>query len=252
VALTGSGARAGARDWYRSIHAEFCDVVEPWAHGTVVRATRYPRYYDLNTIRVEGDPNMSADELAAFADEVQGDLAHRRIDFERADAAEPLRRRFEELGWIPERLVWMRLETAPPPQPDVAVEQVPYDDVYDLRVAWLREDFPDHDMRDYIAEAREAAERRGAQVLAVRTGGASVGYAQLEHHDGSAEIAQVYVHPHHRGRGLGTALTRAAIEAGAGGRDLWIVADDEGRPKQLYARLGFEPAWTAIQATRLP
>jgi ribosomal protein S18 acetylase RimI-like enzyme len=129
---------------------------------------------------------------------------------------------------------------------------VPYNDVYDLRVAWLREDFPDHDMRGFIAEAGEAAQRRGAQVLAVREGDVPAGYAQLEHHEGSAEIAQVYVHPDHRGRGLGTALTRAAIEAGAGGRDLWIVADDEGRPKHLYARLGFEPEWTAIQATRLP
>jgi ribosomal protein S18 acetylase RimI-like enzyme len=241
-----------ARDWYRGIHAEFCDVQEPWAHGTVLRATRYPDYYDLNTVRVEDAPYMSADELAAFAEDAQGDLAHRRIDFEQSDAAEPLRRRFEELGWFVERLVWMRLETAPPPQADIAVEEVPYDDVYDLRVAWMREDFPDHDMRDFVAEAREAAERRGAQVLTVREGGAPLGFAQLEHHGGSAEISQVYVHPDHRGRGLGTALTRAAIEAGAGARDLWIVADDEGRPKELYERLGFVPEWTAIEATRLP
>lgn len=241
-----------AQDWYRRIHDEFCDVQEPWAHGTVVRATRYPDYYDLNTIRVEDDPGMSADELAAFADEVQAELAHRRFDFERPDAAEPLRRRFEELGWIVERLVWMRHQTAPPPQTDIEVAEVPYDDVYDLRVSWLREDFPDHDMRAFIDQASEAAERRNAQVLAVREGDAPIGYAQLEHHEGSAEIAQVYVHPDHRGRGLGTAITCAAIHAGGGARDLWIVADDEGRPKELYRRLGFEPEWTAIEATRLP
>jgi ribosomal protein S18 acetylase RimI-like enzyme len=241
-----------ARDWYRGTHDEFCDVQEPWAHGTVLRATRYPDYYDLNTIRVEEDPEMSADELAAFADEKQAGLAHRRFDFERAEAAEPLRRRFEELGWIVERLTWMRHETAPPPQPDIEVAEVPYDDVYALRVSWLREDFPDHDMRVFIDQAREAAERRNAQVLAVREGATPIGYTQLEHHDGSAEIAQVYVHPNHRGRGLGTAITCAAIHAAAGARDLWIVADDEGRPKHLYARLGFEPEWTAIQATRLP
>jgi hypothetical protein len=35
-------------------------------------------------------------------------------------------------------------------------------------------------------------------------------------------------------------------------RDLWIVADDEGRPKELYARLGFRPAWTPIEFTRWP
>jgi hypothetical protein len=34
--------------------------------------------------------------------------------------------------------------------------------------------------------------------------------------------------------------------------DLWIVADDEDRPKELYARLGFRPAWTAMEFQRLP
>jgi hypothetical protein len=32
-------------------------------------------------------------------------------------------------------------------------------------------------------------------------------------------------------------MTRAAIEAAGDEHDLWIAADDEDRPKQLYARL---------------
>ena len=234
------------------MHAEFCDVQERWAHGTVLGATRYPDYFELNTIRVEDDPGMSADELVAFADDVQRGLAHRRFNFERAEAAEPLRKRFEELGWITERLVWMRHATASPPRTDVDVAAVPYDDVYHLRVAWFREDFPDVDMRGYFAQARELDERSGSQVLAVSDGGAPVGYAQIEHRGGSAEISEVYVHPDHRGHGLGTALTSAAIHAARDAEDLWITADDEGRPKELYARLGFEPAWTATEITRMP
>jgi hypothetical protein len=50
----------------------------------------------------------------------------------------------------------------------------------------------------------------------------------------------------------GTAMTRAAIEAAGDARDLWIVADDEGRPKELYARLGFRPAWVTMEFLRLP
>ena len=246
-----SGAPARARDWYRGTHAEFCDVLAPWAHGTVVRATRYPDYYDLNAVRVEEDPAMSADELAAFADEALGDRAHRRVDFEQDAAGESLRERFEALGWRTERLVWMCHEAAAPPGPDVAVEEVPYDAVESLRATWHAEEF-DHDPSDFIAQAREVAERRGVQVVAALEEGGPIGYAQLEHAGGSAEIAQVYVHPDHRGRGLGTALTRAAIQAARHTRDLWIVADDEGRPKELYARLGFRPAWTAIEMTRLP
>jgi ribosomal protein S18 acetylase RimI-like enzyme len=68
----------------------------------------------------------------------------------------------------------------------------------------------------------------------------------------AAEIAQVYVHPEHRGGGLGTALTRAAITAAGPVSDLWIVADDEDRPKELYTRLGFRPAWTCMEFTRWP
>jgi predicted GNAT family acetyltransferase len=83
-------------------------------------------------------------------------------------------------------------------------------------------------------------------------GGAPVAFAQLERDGDAAEIAQVYVHPEHRGGGRGTAVTRAAIAAASGVRDLWIVADDEDRPKQLYARLGFRPAWTSMEFLRLP
>ncbi|GIK78405.1 MAG: hypothetical protein EDQ89_11615 [Acidobacteria bacterium] len=31
-----------ARRWHHRRQARFCDVVRPWAHGTVLRATRLP------------------------------------------------------------------------------------------------------------------------------------------------------------------------------------------------------------------
>jgi ribosomal protein S18 acetylase RimI-like enzyme len=243
---------ARARAWHHAVQAAICDVFEPWEHGTVVRATRYPQYWDYNVVRVEEEPAMSVEELVAFADEALAEVAHRRIDFEQTDSAEQLRPRFEALGWMTERLVWMHHETAPPPGPDIDVEEVPYDDVEELRIAWHRADFPGHELGDHLAEAREVAERQGAQVLAVLEAGTPVAFAQLERDGDSAEIAQVYVHPDHRGRGLGTATTRAAIEAAGDADDLWIVADDEGRPKELYRRLGFRPVWTAVQTLRLP
>ena len=58
--------------------------------------------------------------------------------------------------------------------------------------------------------------------------------------------------PEHRGDGRGTALTRAAIEAAGDVDELWIVADDEDRPKHLYARHGFSPAWTSTEFLRAP
>ena len=184
---------------------------------------------------------MSVEALVAFADVALAGLEHRRVDFDLAAAAEPLRVGFEAIAWKPQRLLWLRHEAPPPPGPDVAVEEVPYDAVHDLRVAWYQEEFPGQDPGEYHAQAREVALRRHAQVLAVREGGVPVAFAQLERHVDAAEITQVYVHPHHRGGARGTAMTRAAIEAAGDVRDLWIVADDEDRPKELYAPPGLPP-----------
>jgi ribosomal protein S18 acetylase RimI-like enzyme len=242
-----------ARDWAHGGQAAVCDVLEPWAHGTIVRATRYPTYFMYNLVRVEEDPGMSAEQLAAFADEALAAVEHRRVDVEPPDIAEALRPGFEAMGWLSERLVLMRHEApAPPTGPAVAIEEVPWDAVRDLRVAWHYEDFPQVDLGDHLEEAREVAEMHGVQVLAVRDRGAPVAYAQLERRDGSAEITQVFVHPAYRGRGMGTAVTRAAIEAAGEVDDLWIAADDEGRPKHLYAGLGFRPAWRLVHMLRLP
>jgi ribosomal protein S18 acetylase RimI-like enzyme len=91
---------------------------------------------------------------------------------------------------------------------------------------------------------------RDVRVIAPIEDGKPVGFAQLERIGDAAEVTQVYVSPEYRGGGRGTAITRAAIEA-AEVDDLWIVADDKGRPKALYARLGFRPAWTSFEFLRV-
>jgi len=242
-----------ARAWRRDALVAVCDVERAWEHGTVWRATRYPTYYDFNVLAVEGDPGLSATEYVDAADAALGDLKHRRIDFERAEAGDRVRTELEHAQWEPTRLVWMRHAEALPPGPEIAVEEVEYDEVLPLRHAWHHEDFPDFDDGSaYLAAAREVAMARDVQVIAVREGGELTGFAQLERAGPGAEISQVYVLPGARGGGRGTAITRAAIEAAGEVDDLWIVADDEDRPKGLYARLGFRPAWTSIEFLRVP
>jgi hypothetical protein len=91
---------ARARAWRHSMHAAVCDVLEPWAHGTVARATRYESYWDLNVVRVEDDdPAMTVEELIAFSDDALAGLAHRRIDVEHIGAGERVRADFEARGW---------------------------------------------------------------------------------------------------------------------------------------------------------
>jgi GNAT superfamily N-acetyltransferase len=174
------------------------------------------------------------------------------VDFELVAAAERFRAALEERGWLSMRLLWMLHEGEPASASDDRVGEVPYGAVNDLRIAWHREDFPDQDATGYFSEAGEVAELRGARVLAMREHGVPVAFTQFVRAGDEAEITHVYVHPESRGAGRGTAITRAAIAAVGDVDDLWICADDEDRPKNLYARLGFRPAWRSMQFTLLP
>jgi ribosomal protein S18 acetylase RimI-like enzyme len=244
---------ARAREWRDAGHAAVCDSIEPWAHGTIARASRYPTYYDFNVLRVEEDVELDVRELAAQADEALAGLGHRRVDFDLVATGDSRRAAFEAAGWKATRLLWM-LQQAPVPSGDAgpAVEEVDYDETEELRLSWHLEDFAETEYERFRIGAREIAMAKGTRVLVIREQGEPIAFTQVQWDGGSAEINGVYVHPEHRGRGLGTAITRAAIAVASEAEDLWIVADDEDRPKDLYARLGFRTVWTTIEFLRLP
>jgi GNAT superfamily N-acetyltransferase len=245
-------AAVRVRAWRHGAHAAVCDVLEPWEHGTVVRATRYPDFWDYNLVRVE-DAGCDVADLIAFADRALAGLAHRRVDFDLVESGEMVRADFAAAGWKVMRLLWMRHEGAVPVAEEVGVERVEYDAVAALREAWHAEDFPHQDSRGYFAQRREVDLRAGLEVFAVRAAdGDPIAFVELLRRDDAAEIASVYVHPDRRGRGLGTAITSAAVTAAGDVGDLWICADDEDRPKHLYARLGFVPIATTFHFTRMP
>jgi ribosomal protein S18 acetylase RimI-like enzyme len=241
-----------ARDWARATQEAVCDSVEDWEHGWIVRTPSYPRYFDLSLVHVASDPGFTADGVVEFADRALAGFEHRRVGFEPIDAGERVRPGLEALGWKSMRLVWMLHEAPSPARADPRVERVPYEAAHELRVAWTHEDFPTLDTTGYFEEARAVSMAKGVEVFAVRDAGEAVAFAEVERVGDSAEIASVYVHPDHRGEGLGTAITQAAIEAGADARDLWIVADADGRARQIYERLGFRDAWTVLDFLRLP
>jgi ribosomal protein S18 acetylase RimI-like enzyme len=242
-----------AREWQRSHQAAVCDLAEPWAHGTVLRASRYPTYYSFNVVRIEEDPEIGAQELVAFADQALAGLSHRRLDFEEIDAAESRRAELVALGWRPTRLLWMRHEQPlPPAAGEIEVSEVPYEAADGLRRAWHAEEDDGSEYEHFQVAAREVAETRGVRVLTVADGPRAIAFAQLEWAAGGAEITQVYVDPEYRGGGRGAAITRAAVRAAADADDLWIIADEEDRPKELYRRLGFRGVWSSMEFLWLP
>ena len=72
--------------------------------------------------------------------------------------------------------------------------------------------------------------------------GPVLSYAKLYCRRGVGQVEDVATVPAARGRGLARAAVLAAVEASrAAGDDLtFLVADDDGWPKELYAKLGFD------------
>jgi GNAT superfamily N-acetyltransferase len=246
-------AAASALAWQHEKHALTCDVIEPFAHGAIVRARAHPSYYAYNLVRVERNPPTGLRALLDVADQALAGLEHRRIDFESVAAADRLAAAFAGAGWRSARTLWMRHERPLPGAvagPDV--ERTGYDEAAELRARWEYEDEPGVAHREHLQSAREIALTRRAVVFLAREHGTPVAFAQLERIGDRAEVSEAYVRPDRRGAGLGTAVTRAAVAAAAGARELWIAADAQGRPQRLYERLGFRPACTVVEFTRWP
>jgi GNAT superfamily N-acetyltransferase len=240
--------------WRYARHAEICDVVRPWAHGTVVRCTSMPDWWDYNSVRVEGrDPGVDAETLIRTADEFLDELDHRQIEVEDQAAGERLRPAFEERGWSVERLAW--LERTGPPADGEDFPEVPFVDTRELRIEWMRS-LPwmnDEDaITRFIAHEDAVADMRGTRTLVARDeAGVPVGYVSFVAQGDTAEVEQAYVTPALRSRGLGGALVAAAVRA-ADAHDAFIIADDEGDSKRLYERLGFATVWIEHVFLRRP
>lgn len=235
--------------------ATACDVLEPWEHGVLALASRYPSYWDYNTLIVERASGLAARELAELADSRQAALGHRRLDVEDREEAARLRPEFEALGWRRLALVWMLLGPDPPlaAGEDTQVQEVGYEEVHPLRVEWHLEDHPGTDPTAFHAQMQELEMARSPRVLAIYESGRPIAFSQLESLGEDAEVGAVFVTSGRRGSGLGTAVTAAATRLAAQEkRNVWICADDEDRAKHLYQRLGFEPVWWVTEFLRPP
>ncbi len=157
-------AREHAIAWRRAYQARVCDRVEPWAHGTVVRISELPSFYDYNLARVEGpDPGLSGAELAAAAEPALADLGHRRIEIEDGDTGLRVAEDFARIGWVTERLAFLFRalpgpEAAGPAGVELSVED--FEATRPLRVSWQSESVWGETPEFALVE-EEVARRRG-------------------------------------------------------------------------------------------
>ncbi len=207
----------------------------------MLRTPSEPSYYEVNAVRVEtAAPELDGPTLAAAGDALLAECEHRKLNVEDEALGARALPYFTAAGWLVERLAVMR-RAGPAPVPDRVVEEVPLSATRALRVEWYLEYDTDVAAQERFAEAQEPVLARRRMRAFVVPGVGFAHFAAPPDAD-AVELEQLYVTPQARGRGVGGALVAAGL--GACERDVaWVVADDEGRARSLYERLGFETVW---------
>ena len=203
----------------------------------------YSTIWFLNVLRAERPGDATADEIAAEADRVQAELAHRRVIL--PPGATALEDGFRRLGWKPDHFLFMVYRGGGEPADTARVEEVEPGRLRRLRDEIIREWQPDADEKT-VSEMHAAnllqVKAANSRVFGIVEDGEVVSSAQLFADGGTAQVEDVATLPAYRGRGHAKALvTRAVEEAVAGKHEfIFLVAEGDDWPKKLYNRLGFE------------
>jgi ribosomal protein S18 acetylase RimI-like enzyme len=231
--------------------------VEPWRLGTAIFTEEFPGRYDSNFLRVErsvGTTTTSA--IAAEADRLFAQFGHREIEIEDAEEGSRLAAGFRDLGYaVAQHALMVQREpveasTALPPVVEVdAATLWPAVVATNLAIAGMRQAEAEM-LADFLAVS---AARAGTRFFATMTDGTPTSYCELYVHEGSAQVEDVNTREAWRNRGGGRAVVLAAAAAArAAGADLvWLAADADDWPQQLYARLGFELVGSSWQCTKV-
>jgi GNAT superfamily N-acetyltransferase len=219
----------------------------PTAFGTAYFHDGFPRRYDSNYLWVDAPlAGVSARALAAEADRALEGLGHRELTYvSDGPDARRLVPELKALGYRGERLLTMVQEREPDRWNDGQAEEVGAADIGSFLVRVNRE--ADGGAHAAGAEMLSAfrhvlADRAGARFFVVRGGAEIVAIAELYVLGDVAQVEAVYTLEAYRGRGFGRAVVLAASKAGrdAGADLVFLDADDEDWPKELYGKLGFD------------
>jgi GNAT superfamily N-acetyltransferase len=199
--------------------------IEASGFGTALFNDRFPSYWDGTLLRVErsSGTGTGAAELIAEADRMFSGFMHREIVVFDDAAGGRLAPAFRPAGWEVDRLVFMAARRAADRASTMTVDKVDFDDVAPLLV--------ETNLHGHGGMTAAAAESNAA----VR--------------EMLVDIIERF-----RGRGIARALVGRAVREGrdAGAELVFLIADDVDWPKQLYAKLGFDPVGRYWQFTRPP
>jgi GNAT superfamily N-acetyltransferase len=244
---TNTGALARAHDFERGSLELTTERVAAIDAGWVVREPALPLVWSANHVRVTRA--VSWHEALELADIHLRDLPYRQLMIEHEETGRLLERSFAEHGWEVDRELVMQLVRTPDREVDLGVVIEPGEAaVMGLMRRWIGEDetielTPDG-LDQVVAFTRRVARARDARMFGVLGEHGTLAAITMLYSDGAvAQVEDVYTVPEERGRGYARALvTRAVSVAQAAGHELvFIVADADDWPQQLYREVGFEP-----------
>jgi GNAT superfamily N-acetyltransferase len=227
-----------------------CQRSAPHRLGEAFFHDELSQVWVLNQLCV--DASTSLDELLSALDELYEHLAHRRALVERPEVGERLAPALKDAGWLVERDVYMVLrgERDRAPEPGLARE-ANEGAVRAVEAQTIAEEpYGDPGVVEQLLASRAAFGRAGhGRYFVAALDGVDASHATLYSDGVVAQVEDVGTVKAARGHGLARAACTAAIDAAveAGHELVFIIADANDWPKDLYARLGFDPVgypWT--------
>jgi ribosomal protein S18 acetylase RimI-like enzyme len=225
---------------------------QAWRFGTAVSTPELPLRHDSNYLLLECDG--PAEEVARDAERAQTELGHRMILVPDEGRGARLAPDFKGLGWEVARFLVM-VHRRPPARP---VDTSIVDEVADVDLRQARE----LNNRQYPwatpEVTRQQLEARRMNPLecryfAVRVNGFPVSFTDLYLECDTGQVEAVATLEEHRGRGYARAVVTRAVEEArrAGATFVFLVADAEDWPKELYRKLGFDEAGRYFKFSRV-
>ncbi len=247
----------------RDLVARVSTRLVPFAWGTAYLNDGYRERWDSNFLWVDEAAvrgSANADELAAEADRVLGQagLSHREIRVDDDAYGRSIAAALTRLGYGGDRLVVMALRREPDRRsiPGSAEET----DVTTLRPAleivlgrepWGSSEETVATLADFRGEL---ARHGGARFFCARVEDEIASMCELYVDGAIAQVEDVNTLEEFRNRGLARAVVQFAVDEArsAGAETVFIHALDDDWPKDLYAKLGFDPigyVWSFVKPT---
>jgi ribosomal protein S18 acetylase RimI-like enzyme len=255
-----SGVLAAALGFKRAQLLAAVDRVEPVDGLPGALALWTPsleRVWELNLLVARGgDARGDIERAAGECERLQAaaGLGHRKLRFADDTPADLVTSVVGERGWRVERdLVMVHGAGADRPGEPGRVEDLDPEALARSEDEFLRAEpygRDDESRRQLVAQHdRWARFARTARRLGIVEDGRVVAWCRMYDDGALVELDAVGVVPAERGRGLGRALMEGALALAPADRPVFLLADADDWPRELYEKLGFEVVGERVGVT---